>query len=353
MSSARETRKGSSQPSSVFRASCDACHRAKVKCVFEDQIVCLRCQSQHRHCHKSLVSKLGRRSIRRNLHDLGDIDDICNDLRQTQSVLPLDFAGDPPSTASENAQGLCVGFGVWEGHSTKSHYLDIEWSTGKIDQTIGFNMNMFPIDQPRAVVESDVSALDDGSISMSAPLEFPRIEAGILLAHCDCEAKLMKSLTDLQYGSEGSTRLDHTLNHNKHACGTIHTVLSCEVPHDHSVVLLLFILLQSLLLCYQRTSYLRRNHIFTTPTSTSNNATSNNEADGEIIQLGEYTMDIEDEHTVRKHILLLDLGKLATVIKRTVLRVQQKDDSMRPNLYSFLEKLLSKEAATISRQISS
>ncbi|KAI9930679.1 hypothetical protein ASPWEDRAFT_171303 [Aspergillus wentii DTO 134E9] len=300
----------------ALRASCDNCHRAKVKCVPVSTAGCHRCLTLNAKCIHSPPGRSGR----------------------------------TPSGRKNSASSAYPALNT-EEYGDAALSLD-----GAVDSTLSGWLSMPPTPSLEESVYTQLPIAPE-TPSLSTILMDPFSETGNTSTHpCGCCTSILRALETVQQTDVNSLSLDVALARNKDALVHICTSIKCTLPHDSTTRLLILILLRKTLQLYK---HLYQNRLKGRPAVSSPGYSVSGsdydyfnvpsytqpESSGTAPQiarltLGTYQLDDADERSLTKQILLLDVVKVPRLLERLDQRACGLDEADGLDLYNMMRSSL-------------
>ncbi|OJD33791.1 zn-c6 fungal-type dna-binding domain [Diplodia corticola] len=282
-----------SRTSPGLKASCDLCHRAKVKCIFDGSDRCTRCAKHDYVCRRSPSLPMGRTpgssTARRRRYC------ACSAGPSTTSIVAETPVSMPTTPVADMSPARHAG---------------------------PFDFDMMPmltLDCGDAADPSITPAISTSPISNAA--------SGV---YCLCFSAIAGAMEQLRQSSRPDSRpgLDAILRQNRAALLTVDQFAQCNASHEMTLVLLVYLLLYHVLAGYSAAA----SHSFAA-TECPQRAV-----------LGEFEIDKDEIHVLKRHFILLDLSKVPGMLDTLAERVAARDGASYDRASWFVQNLLKKEA---------
>ncbi|KFY11175.1 hypothetical protein V492_04597 [Pseudogymnoascus sp. VKM F-4246] len=397
-------------PKRTLRASCDNCHKVKVRCVPTLAGECQRCQSLNARCIHSPPGRSGRAPNSKrvatssklndnNGHNDITLDDDQSDPIRTQScnsdgdegedsdchtVQPLfteiDFTLDP-AILSDAQKFTDLGdptlLSSWSSVYASATTLETPPNENLQHGWVLGEFHFLPetpepgLRTPTSISASEFAVRDqppssDISTSMLSPT-MPLLQSKCgKNESCSCFRYIVRSLEKVQQTNVRAQGLDIVLTHNKESLINICNSLQCSSPHDGTTRLLILILLRKSLHLYHLLyrSRLKSTWNFPPCISTDTFVSSLQPESGppELVQesqdgqerrltLGNYQMDAADESSLKKQILILDMGKVPRLLERLDRRASGLDEGDGLDLYNLMRGSLIRDFQSMMTEV--
>ncbi|KAL1614406.1 hypothetical protein SLS56_012109, partial [Neofusicoccum ribis] len=164
--------------------------------------------------------------------------------------------------------------------------------------------------------------------------------SGSSATYCLCFSAVASAMEQLQQTAPlippHSRPLDATLRQNRAALLAIDKFAQCTVSHETTLLLLVYLLLHQILTGY--------NAAAAASSSSSPTAEATIECPQRVILLGEFEIDREEIHVLKRHFILLDLAKVPGLLDRLAERVAARDGAGYDRAGWFVQNLLKKKA---------
>ncbi|KAL5344923.1 hypothetical protein ACLOAV_009876 [Pseudogymnoascus australis] len=383
----------------ALRASCDNCHKVKVRCVPTLAGGCQRCQSLNARCVHSPPGRSGRApnskrvatsskfTNENNGYSDSTLDDDQSDLIRTRgsssdgvegedsdchTIQPLfaeiDFTLDPAILSdAQKFTDLRDATLLSSWSSVYSSATVLETPSNENPQH-GWVLGEFPfltetpeqgLRTPTSNSASEFAVRDqppfsDISTSMLSPT-MPLLQSKCSNnSSCSCFRYIVRSLEKVQQTNVRAQGLDIVLTHNKESLINVCNSLQCSTPHDGTTRLLILILLRKSLQiyhllyrsrlkskwdfppCISPDTFLSSLQPQATPPELVQESQDGQDSQERRLTLGNYQMDAADESSLKKQILILDMGKVPRLLERLDRRASGLDEGDGLDLYNLM-----------------
>ena len=300
-----------------YRASCDRCYLAKVKCS-KERPTCPRCENLGLACSYSPSQRTGksRRTKIRGTSAPQDSESQTAFSSQPSPVVPIDasiqsFARSSlqPDSGSPRSQSN-VTMATWPSSETIMHDLDVNF--------------LAPWDDYLPISEEDncpTFQISEGLMDCAAAIQSPSGEHQIITTAgspghennhhtCNCFNSLMHALHAMQKQVQHHVlTLETMLIRSKDVTTHGERLLRCTCIEDSTLTMLFAALIAKYLSLYSSNNM----DVTCSPSSASPTDTSFNSSR---LTVGRHTIDIEDEERLRMEIMSIELQKLNTLLMK-------------------------------------
>ncbi|KAB5547343.1 hypothetical protein GE09DRAFT_208638 [Coniochaeta sp. 2T2.1] len=363
----------------MLRASCDRCHRDKVKCQFEPGTsTCVRCRNRRGRCVRSAPmpsgrSKSGTKSRRVSAtityhaaNDGGVQFNTNNTSSGQQSPGAEEEAGGAFVTdpLASHAQSLVLarqdldGSGWWDSPTLLVPSI-APWHLGGGNDYS--QLSLFP-EGNGSSTPAFPSGSDGSSTHHTAEREELDIDVVDLNSGCRCSVSLAGFLENDESHpclSSDPSAFDVVLNTNRSIISAVRELAECWNPHPPMSMMVACLLVQSVLASVREAwwSSCRVGKQRVTAAAAAlpeqQQTVGSNVGSGQGQQrvfVGSYGMDEEDSSVLRRQMVLLDLEK----VKRTLCLLQERIEKEQDveGIGSFVNKFLAAEVRRIAKRIS-
>lgn len=292
---------------SKLRASCDRCHQAKLKCIFEDLTVCIRCKKRRASCIRSPSMPLGRTSGSRNKRRKSPVTDYPT---------PREFKTSSPSYSSSDAPP--------QNESTSSEITETTDNVMGLDQTLlGLDSAPFELESiewsdghtlytPQNRTSPAQHVIEAYPERIFSPIEDSEEH---LFAGCDCLSGITRMMENPQQrGFIGEKTIDELLQQNKSALQSLSNALLCKASHDTSWLSFSYLLLQRVLASYADAWFM--GFIPSAAVGGTTSVQSFLRPREPNIWLGSFAIDQEDCDALKRRLIFLEVQKIIPLLDK-------------------------------------
>ncbi|EKG22537.1 hypothetical protein MPH_00110 [Macrophomina phaseolina MS6] len=320
-----------------LRASCDRCHNAKVKCIYEDERDCIRCRKRDYTCVRSMSMPVGRtpKSKTEPYPSPEEPRSPSSSDAPRSPASPYTFVGDSSATSPETDETTQFGGSMLDFSQPTFFLPEYASSFPSLELAGGGWFGAPPplyTESPAPPTHSVPSPSSSSSSPIGTPHQTESINTGAATSSlafqpassasshrststtnstartCACLDILGRTLRDLQQSPVEGKTLDHVLRLNRALLQVIRDVLACPdaSPHPASLDYALYACLNKLLATYHEAVYMG--------------------ADAAPVRVGSYTVvdRAEDVAALKCRIVLLDVRKIAGVVEEMGARMERE-----------------------------
>lgn len=276
------------------RLSCEQCHQSKVKCVFEDSSICVRCRSRRIECSQRTPRSRARTSKPRARRKAGNTKAPRPQAPDRFDFLPADARID-----------------MWAEHGESKDAL-----SGTTSPDFAFEAMAFDTATPGLDFTSITADFFSNDITLSSsmvdstPFQTPSTESdksSAALDVCTCLGSMADILGTMQAVAGEGSGLDNVLQCNRDAVSALNRVLACERVHGTAVASLASFVTQRVICLYGVALEL-----------CCAIGSHSNALDPEI-RLGLYAIGGADGPPIKRQVVLLEIRKLEPLLDRLAL----------------------------------
>nr|WHF58401.1 GAL4-like zn2-cys6 binuclear cluster domain protein [Cladonia metacorallifera] len=301
-----------------YRASCDRCYLAKVKCS-KERPTCPRCENLGLACSYSPSQRTGksrRTKIRGTLSALQDSESQTAFSSQPSPVVPtntsiqsFERSSLQPDSGSPHSQSNMT-LATWPSSETIMHDLDVNF--------------LAPWDDYLPISEEDnrpTFQISEGLMGCAAAIQSPSREHQVITTAdspgqennhhtCNCFNSLMHALHAMQKQVQHHVlTLETMLIRSKDVTTHGEKLLRCTCIEDSTLTMLFAALIAKYLSLYNSDTI----DVVCLPSSTS---TADTPINSSRLTVGRHTIDMEDEERLRMEIMSIELQKLNTLLTK-------------------------------------
>lgn len=291
--------KGKTRATPRLRASCDRCHHAKVKCIYEDDPDCVRCKKRNYGCVRSVSMPVGR-TPKSKSDPYPTPEESRSPSFADASTLetPAAFAR-RNSTLSTVRTDDPVPFEESVLDFTQPTFSITDFEPPFTPMTVGWfgpTTALYPETPSSQQVQQPAPAVSPPSSAESTPRPDNRRRSScVFQPSCTCFDVLGRTLRDLQQSPVEGKTLDHVLRLNRALMKVMLDVIACEGAHGASLDFTVYTCLNKLIATYHEALYM--------PCDSS-------------VRFGSYTVNPEDRVALKCQIILLDIKKIMVMLEQ-------------------------------------
>ena len=312
------------KPPTKYRASCDGCYLAKLKCT-KEKPTCPRCKNLGMTCTYSPSQRTGKHrgsksqassstgsttATKSSTHTAPSTSQALEwqptISSQTSTIVPSErflSNNDPPKSPMDTTTSN------WSSSATMLHDFD----TNILAPWRNYLPNSDK-DEPLFKMSDDLAG--DFTGMTPEPSDAQSLAAtDVAFSHsnrstCNCFDSITQALQEMHMQSRGPSApsLEATLSCSKEITSRGEVLLNCSCTEDSTLIMLFAALIAKFLSLYAA------NIDFSSPPSSASFADTSDASSR--VKIGRYTMDVQDEERLRTEIIMMELGKLNTLLMR-------------------------------------